>query len=103
MSIPWNKTNPFAVTDGLSEVSEPVFDLSGKYLYFFASTNAGPVKNWFAMSNADMEMTSSIYLVTLRNDVPSPLAKESDEEKKSEETPDPKKEKNQEQKAVHRF
>ncbi len=89
------KDKSFPVTDGLSEVSEPVFDQSGKYLYLFASTNAGPVKNWFAMSNADMDMTSSIYLVTLRNDVPSPLAKESDEEKKTEEKPDPKEEKNQ--------
>jgi len=74
------KNKSYDITDGLSEVSEPVFDKSGKYVYFFASTDAGPVKNWFAMSNADMRMTNSIYLATLRNDVPSPLAKESDEE-----------------------
>lgn len=71
----------YAITDGLSEVSEPVFDKSGKYLYFFASTDAGPVKHWFAQSNADMRSTQNIYLVTLRKDIPSPLAKESDEEK----------------------
>ena len=70
----------FPVTDGMSEVSNPVFDPSGKYLYFFSSTDAGPVKNWFDMSNADMEMSSAIYLMTLQKDVPSPLAKESDEE-----------------------
>jgi tricorn protease len=70
----------FPITDGLSEVSEPVFDPSGQYLYFFASTDAGPVKHWFAMSNADMRMTKAIYLVVLRQDIPSPLAKESDEE-----------------------
>jgi len=93
-SLAQNKS--FVVTDGLSEVAEPVFDKSGKYLYFFASTNAGPVKNWFAMSSADMEMTSSIYLVTLRNDVPSPLAKESDEEKKVEEKPETKGDESQE-------
>ena len=93
-SLAQNKS--FAITDGLSEVSEPMFDQSGKYLCFFASTNAGPVKNWFAMSSADMDMTSSIYLVTLRNDVPSPLAKESDEEKKSVEKADPKEEEPQE-------
>jgi tricorn protease len=69
------------VTDGLSEVSEPVFDESGKYLYFFGSTDAGPVKDWFALSNADMRLTKSIYLAVLRKDLPSPLAKESDEEK----------------------
>ncbi len=71
----------FPVTDGLSEVSNPVFDKSGKYIYFFASTDAGPVKHWFAMSSVDMRMTSSIYLAVLKKDVPSPLAKESDEEK----------------------
>jgi len=70
-----------AITDGLSEVSEPVFDESGKYLYFFSSTDAGPVKDWFAMSNADMRATRNIYLAVLRKELPSPLAKESDEEK----------------------
>jgi tricorn protease len=64
----------------MSEVSDPVFDISGKYLYFFASTDAGPVKHWFAMSNRDMIMSKAIYLVTLQEDIPSPLAKESDEE-----------------------
>lgn len=82
------KDKSFPVTDGLSEVSEPVFDPDGKYLYFFASTDAGPVKQWFDMSNADMNMTSSLYLVVLRKGLPNPLAKESDEEKgKTEEKP----------------
>lgn len=71
----------FAVTDGMSDVNEPIFDKSGKYLYFFSSTDAGPRKQWFDMSNADMRTTDAIYLVTLRKDIPSPLAKESDEEK----------------------
>ena len=69
-----------ALTDGLSDATEPVFDRGGKYLYFFASTDAGPVVNWFDMSNADMEMTRNIYLVTLQSETLSPLAKESDEE-----------------------
>jgi tricorn protease len=74
----------YPVTDGLSEVSDGVFDPSGKYLYFFSSTDAGPVKHWFAMSNADMEMTRAIYLAVLQKGVVSPLAKESDEEKTEE-------------------
>ncbi len=69
-----------AVTDGLSEVGEPVFDRSGDYLYFRASTDAGPVKHWFAMSNADMEQSSDLYLAVLRADADSPLTAESDEE-----------------------
>ena len=81
----------FPVTDGLSEAAEPVFDKSGKYLYFFGSTDAGPVKNWFDQSGADMRMTSSVYLVVLRKDLPSPLAKESDEEKPADKAQDQKK------------
>ena len=65
----------------MSEASEPVFDADGKYLYFFASTDAGPVKQWFDQSNADMRQTNGIYVVALTKDAPSPLAKESDEEK----------------------
>ena len=77
----------FQVSDGMSDVSNPQFDKSGKYLYFFASTDAGPVKDWFAQSNADMRATSGIYLAVLPNDVVSPIAKESDEEKPAAEKP----------------
>lgn len=77
-SIDQNKS--FPVTDGLSDASEPKIDPSGKYLYFFASTNAGPVVNWFDQSNNDMRATNSIYLVTLQKSTLSPLAKDSDEE-----------------------
>ncbi len=71
----------FALTDGLSDASDPIFDKGGKYLFFFASTNAGPVINWFDQSNNDMLSNSSIYLVTLQKETVSPFAKESDEEK----------------------
>jgi tricorn protease len=71
----------FPITDGLAEVSEPVFDRGGKYLYLFGSTDAGPVLDWFAQSTTDNRRTRNVYLVVLANNVPSPLAKESDEEK----------------------
>jgi tricorn protease len=74
----------FQVSDGLSDVSDPAFDKSGKYLFFFGSTDAGPVKDWFAQSNADMRSTSGIYLAVLSKDQVSPLARESDEEKPAE-------------------
>ncbi|MFQ5742902.1 MAG: PDZ domain-containing protein [Acidobacteriota bacterium] len=75
------------VTDGLSDVSDPVFDAGGNYLYFLSSTDAGPVRQWFAMSNADVEVSRSIYLAVLRKGVRSPLAKESDEEEVADEEP----------------
>ena len=64
----------FPISDGLAEVSEPVFDRSGKYLYLFGSTDAGPVLDWFAQSTTDNRRTRNVYLVVLRNDLPSPLA-----------------------------
>ncbi|PYQ34943.1 MAG: peptidase S41 [Acidobacteria bacterium] len=72
----------FAVGDDLADVSDPVFDPNGKYLYFIASTNAGPTSDWFSMWNNSAASTNSIYMVVLAKGVPSPLAKESDEEGK---------------------
>jgi tricorn protease len=77
------------LTDGLSDAADPVFDPNGKYLYFLASTNAGPVQDWFSMSNADMLSTSNIYLAVLPKGVPSPLARESDEESPAEPAAEP--------------
>jgi tricorn protease len=78
-SLEQNKS--YAVTDGLSDVANPVFDQSGKYLYFFASTNAGPSNNWFSQQNEDNLVTRTLWMAVLRRDLPSPLIKESDEEK----------------------
>jgi len=83
-----DQAKSYQLTDGMSNVTEAVFDPSGKYVYLLASTDAGPVINWFDQSNQDMELTNSIYLVTLQKDTPSPLAKESDEEADNEEEND---------------
>lgn len=71
----------FPLTDGLSDVSDPVFDKGGKLIWFLASTDAGPVRNWFSLINQDADVTRAIYVATLKAGTPSPLAKESDEEK----------------------
>jgi len=83
----------FPVTDDLADVSDPVFDPNGKYLYFISSTNAGPTSDWFSMWNNSAASTNEIYLVVLPKGVPSPLAKESDEEgaKKDDSSDDKKK------------
>ena len=75
------KNQNYTVTDGLSDCTEPVFDKSGRYIYFFGSTDAGPVRNWFDLSSMDMRMSNSLYITVLSKDSISPLAKESDEEK----------------------
>jgi tricorn protease len=86
-SLDQDKCSP--VTDGLSDCSGPVFDKNGKYLYFFGSTDAGPVRQWFDLSSQDMNMKNSLYLAVLDQSAPNPLLKESDEEKG---TAEPKKE-----------
>src|SRR5207253_10877987 len=68
------------VTDGLSDARQPVFDRDSQYLYFMASTNYGPTTSGLDMTSDEHEVTSSIYLMVLPNNVPSPLAPESDEE-----------------------
>jgi tricorn protease len=78
-SLESGKTNQ--ITDGLSDARYPAFDKSGKYLYFTASTNIGPSISFADLSGIATQPTRSVYAVVLRNDIPSPLAPESDEEK----------------------
>ena len=63
----------FRITDGLTEVSEPVFDRNGRYLYVIASDQAGPVKDWFSLASLDLTFTHSLYAIVLRKGDASPL------------------------------
>jgi tricorn protease len=89
------------ITDGLSDVVHPVFDRSGKYLYFAASTDVGRSLSWADLSGIDAVATRHVYAAVLRNDLPSPLAPESDEEKVEEaaKKEDKKEDKKEEKKA----
>lgn len=70
------------ITDGMSDAKSPIFDGNGKYLYFVASTNTGSGAGWLNLSSyAWLNTLSSVYVVVLRKDLPSPLEPESDEEK----------------------
>ncbi|MGB7296438.1 MAG: PDZ domain-containing protein [Candidatus Aminicenantales bacterium] len=73
------------LTDGLSDAKFPVFDKSGKHIFFTASTDVGLTPGWLNMSVLDRPVTRSVYVMVLRKDLPSPLAPESDEEKGKEE------------------
>lgn len=77
------------ITDGLSDARYAAFDKSGKYIFFTASTNAGPTTGWLDMSSFPHQVTRSVYLVVLKKGEPSPLAPESDEEKVAEEKKEP--------------
>ncbi|MBO0860409.1 MAG: PD40 domain-containing protein [Chloracidobacterium sp.] len=80
------------ITDGMSDARYPAFDKSGKYLYFTASTDIGPGISFADLSGIAYRSTRSVYAAVLRNDIPSPLAPESDEEKVAEEKTSEKKE-----------
>ncbi|MGA8677076.1 MAG: PDZ domain-containing protein [Candidatus Acidiferrales bacterium] len=69
------------ITDGMSDAQYAVFDKSGKYIYFTASTNIGPTVAGLDMSSDGKQVTRNVYVIVLRKDLPSPLAPESDEEK----------------------
>ena len=56
------------VTDGLSEVAQPVFDKNGQYLYLLASTDAGPSLDWFSQSTQGLRRTRTIYAIALSKD-----------------------------------
>ena len=71
----------YPVTDGMTPDFSPVFDRTGKYLYFFSDRNFTlPTFSNFELSFNYNNITG-IYAVTLAADTPSPFAPESDEEK----------------------
>ena len=77
------------LTDGLADAIDPVWDATGKYLYFLASTDYGVSAGWLDMSSFDMQVTRGLYVVVLNKKDVSPLLPKSDEE---ETKPDEKKE-----------
>ncbi|MDH4064626.1 MAG: protease, partial [Acidobacteriota bacterium] len=68
------------ITDGLADAMYPVWDASGKYLWFLASTDFGLRSQWLDMTSYDREETFALYLAVLKQSEPSPLLPESDED-----------------------
>ncbi len=62
----------YALTEGMSFASNPVF--SDDYLFFTASVNAGPAISWLDLSAQERPVRMGIYALSLRDDVPSPVA-----------------------------
>jgi len=69
------------VTDGLADSVWPAWDASGKYLWFFASTDFGLRSQWLDMTSYDHDETFGLYLAVLKKGEPSPLLPESDEDR----------------------
>jgi tricorn protease len=68
------------VTDGLADAVWPVWDASGKYLWFLASTDFALRSQWLDMTSYDHEATYGLYCAILKKGEPSPLLPESDED-----------------------
>ena len=68
------------VTDGLADAMYPVWDASGKYLWFLASTDFGLASQWLDMTSYGREETFALYLAVLNKSEASPLLPESDED-----------------------
>jgi tricorn protease len=68
------------ITDGLADATLPVWDASGKYIWFLASTDFGLNSSLLDMSAYDHPQTKGLYLAILNKAEPSPLLPESDEE-----------------------
>ncbi|HEX6976291.1 MAG TPA: PDZ domain-containing protein, partial [Vicinamibacterales bacterium] len=68
------------ITDGLADAMFPVWDASGKYVWFLASTDFGLRSQWLDMTSYDRTENFGLYLAVLKKGEPSPLLPESDED-----------------------
>ena len=75
------------LTNPLADSRLPAFDRSGKYLYYTASTNAGPTSDGLDMTSDLYEVRSNIYAIVLAADQPSPMAPELNDEKSAQAKP----------------
>jgi tricorn protease len=69
------------VTDSLADADNPAFDRDGKYLFFTASTDAGPTSDGLDMTADLYQPTAKIYAAVLSATEASPIAPELDDEK----------------------
>ena len=80
------------LTNGMADAISPVWDASGKYVYFLASTDFGLNTGWLDMTSYDRPVTRALYVAILGADEPSPFLPISDEEEpKKADEPDEKK------------
>ena len=68
------------LSDGMADAISPVWDASGDYLYFLASTDFGLNTGWLDMTSFDHPITRALYVAILRADGVSPFLPKSDEE-----------------------
>jgi len=90
-----------AVGDALADAASPAFSPDGKFLFFAASTNSGPLQVGLNMTSQERPYRASLYAVVLSAEEASPVLpragdeesapaeEESDDEKKKKDAPTP--------------
>lgn len=77
------------VSDGLADAAAPAFSPDGKYLFFAASTNSGPLQVGLNMTSQERPFRAGLYAVVLSSEENSPLKPAAgDEEAKADEEDD---------------
>ncbi|MGD9548267.1 MAG: PDZ domain-containing protein [Candidatus Krumholzibacteriia bacterium] len=77
------------ITDGAADVAAPAFSLDGKYLFFAASTNSGPLQVGLNMTSQERPYRAGLYAAILAADGDSPLLpKSGDENEKDGDSPE---------------
>jgi len=61
------------ISDGMGDVASPVFSRDGKYLYFAASTNSGPIQFGLDMNTQERPYRAGIYALVLQADGQTPF------------------------------
>jgi tricorn protease len=75
------------ITEKTTDTTSPIWDVSGEFLYFLASTDYGLASGWLDMSSYDPSITRSLYALVLSASGKAPNLPKTDEEmpKKEEE------------------
>jgi tricorn protease len=61
------------ISDGTADVASPAFSPDGKYLFFAASTNSGPLQVGLNMTSQERPFRAALYAVVLSAEEKSPL------------------------------
>jgi tricorn protease len=61
------------VSDGMADIAAPAFSRDGKFLYFAASTNSGPLQFGLDMTSQERPYRAGLYALVLASDGDSPL------------------------------
>lgn len=76
------------LTDGNADIASPAFSKDGKYLYFAASTNSGPIQVGLNMTSQERPYRAGLYALVLASDGKSPVVAGAGDENEDDESGD---------------